>query len=109
MSLPHSYNSLVSTLSSASHLTKTKITADSSKAFLLDEYKHHLLREEEDTKLSKDRKAGKDSKHKAFAMDSKKKDKHKHKVDCHNCHKKGHMKADCWSKGSSKKGQGLRQ
>ena len=27
-------------------------------------------------------------------------------VECYNCHKKGHVKADCWSKGGGKEGQG---
>jgi hypothetical protein len=92
-------------LNGASFLTKTKITADSFRAFLLDEYEHCILMEKEDAKAGK--KEGKDSKDEAFAVDStKKKDKHKHKVECHNCHKKGHMKADCWAKGSGKEGQG---
>ena len=30
-------------------------------------------------------------------------------MECHNCHKKGHIKADCWAKGGSKEGQGPRQ
>jgi len=64
--------------------------------------------EKEDAKAGK--KEGKDSKDKAFAMDpTKKKDKDKCKVECHNCHKKGHMKADCWAKGGGKEGQGPRQ
>src|SRR5215472_10701665 len=27
-------------------------------------------------------------------------------IECFNCHKKGHKKADCWSKGGGKEGQG---
>jgi hypothetical protein len=67
----------------------------------LDEYERRLLREKQDDK------GGKDMKDEAFAADSsKKKDKDKRKVECHNCHKKGHMKADCWAKGGGKEGQG---
>ena len=100
-SLPHSYNASISTLSGSSHLSKTKITADSFKAFLLDKYECHLLRDKQDTK-----EAGKDKgKDEAFtANTNKKKDKDKCKVECHNCHKKGHYKADCWAKGSGKEG-----
>jgi hypothetical protein len=32
-----------------------------------------------------------------------------HDNTSHNCHKKGHMKADCWAKGGGKEGQGLWQ
>ena len=41
------------TLSGALFLTKTKITADSFKAFLLDEYERHQLMEKEDVKAGK--------------------------------------------------------
>ncbi|KIK05100.1 hypothetical protein K443DRAFT_643076 [Laccaria amethystina LaAM-08-1] len=27
-------------------------------------------------------------------------------VECYNCHKKGHMSSDCWSKGGGCEGQG---
>jgi hypothetical protein len=30
----------------------------------------------------------------------------KSNIECYNCHKKGHMKADCWAKGGGKEGQG---
>ncbi|KAJ7187493.1 hypothetical protein GGX14DRAFT_485497 [Mycena pura] len=29
-------------------------------------------------------------------------------VECYNCHKKGHIKAECWAKGGGKEGQGLK-
>src|SRR5216683_3267478 len=106
-SLPQSYKGSISTLSGALHLTKTKITADSFRAFLLDEYECCLIQEKQDVKGGKD---GKDSKDEAFAMDSnKRKDKDKCKVECHNCHKRRHVKADCWAKGGGKEGQGPRQ
>jgi hypothetical protein len=103
MSIPCSYEGSISLLNGTSFLTKTKITADSFRAFLLDEYERCVLMEKEDAKAGKQE--GKDSKDEAFAADStKKKDKDKCKVECHNCHKKGHMKADCWAKGGGKEG-----
>jgi hypothetical protein len=103
--IPRSYRSTISTLSGTSFLTKTKTTADSFKVFLLDEYEHHQLMEKEDTKAGKSGKDVKDPNDKAFAAGStKKKDKDKCKVECHNCHKKGHMKANCWAKGGGKEG-----
>jgi len=93
VSLPRSYNSSVSTLSSTSHVTKTKITVDSFRAFLLDEYECCLLREKQDAKEGK---GSNDSKDEAFAADSnKRKDRDKRKVECHNCHKHRHVKVDC--------------
>ena len=38
-------------------------------------------------------------------MDAWKKGK-KCNVECYNCHKRGHIKADCWAKGGCKEGQG---
>ena len=109
-SIPRSYKGSISSLNGVSFLTKTKITADSFRAFLLDEYERRQLMEKEDAKAAKTGKDSKDSKDEAFAADSsKKKDKDKCKVECHNCHKKGHMKADCWAKGGGKEGQGPRQ
>ena len=107
-SIPCSFEGSISSLNGTSFLTKTKITADSFRAFLLDEYERRVLMEKEDAKAGK--KEGKDGKDEAFAVDStKKKDKDKCKVECHNCHKKGHMKANCWAKGGGKEGQGPRQ
>ena len=33
----------------------------------------------------------------------------KKNVECHNCHKKGHYKSECWAPGGGKEGQGLKQ
>ena len=40
---------------------------------------------------------------------SRNRDKPKHGKLCDNCHGKGHLKPDCWSKGGGKEGQGPRQ
>jgi len=37
------------------------------------------------------------------------KGKDKHNIECYNCKKKGHIKANCWAKGGGKEGQGPRQ
>ena len=62
-------------------------------AYILDEYELHKLRSNK-----------KDSKDEAFTADSSKK-KPKKDMECHNCHKHGHVKADCWAKGGRKEGQ----
>ena len=46
---------------------------------------------------------------KAFTADSQKKRKGKKcDIECENCHKKGHTKAQCWAKGGSNEGGGLK-
>src|SRR5260370_1097008 len=43
----------------------------------------------------------------AFTADSQKKKKGKKRdVECENCHKKGHTKAQCWAKGGGNEGGG---
>jgi len=37
------------------------------------------------------------------------KSKSKKDIECYNCWKKGHIKADCWVKGGGKEGQGPRR
>jgi hypothetical protein len=44
----------------------------------------------------------------AYTTDAQKKGK-KCDIECFNCRKKGHVRADCWAKGGGKEGQGLRK
>ena len=41
-----------------------------------------------------------------FALMTSTDDKNKKKIECFNCRKKGHRKADCWAKGGGKEGEG---
>ena len=50
----------------------------------------------------------KESKDEAFTADTTKK-KSKKDIECHNCRKGRHVKADCWAKGGRKEGQGPRR
>ena len=61
--------------------------------YILDEYE-----------LCKLRSNKKDAKDEAFTADASKR-KPKKDIECHNCHKCGHIKADCWAKGGGKEGQ----
>jgi len=40
---------------------------------------------------------------------SKRPKKHPDRIECYNCHKKGHMAKDCWAKGGGKEGQNPRR
>jgi len=45
----------------------------------------------------------------AFATVADARRRGKKQVECFNCHKKGHVKADCWARGGGKEGQGPRR
>jgi hypothetical protein len=47
---------------------------------------------------------GKDADDEAFASTTQR-SKDKRDIECYNCRKKGHIKADCWAKGGGKEGQ----
>jgi len=56
------------------------------------------------TMMAKDAKKSEDQ---AFAASSQRnKGKDKRDIECYNCKKKGHIKANCWAKGGGKEGQG---
>ena len=60
-------------------------------------------------------KTGKKDDNAAFYSNDSEKDKggsgsnSKKNITCHNCHKKGHYKHECWAPGGGKEGQGLKQ
>ena len=91
-SLPPSYDTAHSSVNASTHLMQSKITSDAFQAYILDEYELYKLRSNK-----------KDSKDKAFTADASIK-KPKKDIECHNCHKHGHIKADCWAKGGRKEG-----
>ena len=93
VTLPPSSDTACSSVNARTHLMQSKITSDTFQAYILDEYELCELRSNK-----------KDSKDKAFTADASKK-KPKKDIECHNCHKCGHIKADCWAKGGGKEGQ----
>ena len=95
-SLPPSYDTAHSAVNASAHLMQSKITSDTFQAYILNEYELHELRSNK-----------KDAKDKAFTADASKK-KPKKDIECHNCHKHGHVKADYWAKGGGKEGQRLK-
>jgi hypothetical protein len=101
-SLPPSYDPYLSAITAMSTLLAKVLSPDD----LI-----HGLNEEAD-RCSLKNKSKKDDRDIAFSAGERKtgqKKGSKSNIECYNCHKKGHVKADCWSKGGGKEGTGPRQ
>ncbi|KAG9225295.1 hypothetical protein CCMSSC00406_0009851 [Pleurotus cornucopiae] len=103
-SLPDSYENCISAINVSTGVSGEALPWESLTMTLTDEYDRRVIRTKTGKKDDKDAAfsaAGSSSKWKGKAQGGSKK-----LVECFNCHKKGHMKADCWSKGGGKEGQG---
>ena len=106
-SLPASYDPYISAVNATSSVLGKTISADDLMLTVTEEYERRNLKN----------KTGKKDDNAAFySNDSEKGEKggsstssKKKNVVCHNCHKKGHYKSDCWAKGRGREGQGLKQ
>ena len=96
-SLPSSYDANISIITTNADMNSTTITSTTVIRIITDEYDKRQL------KNSKP----KSTQEEAFTAETQKnKKKNKKDVECFNCKKKGHIKADCWAKGGGKEGQG---
>jgi hypothetical protein len=95
-SLLPTYEVILHRLNAATHLTKMSIMPDAVICPATDEHDCRVM------------KKGRKSDNEAFMATTQNKQK-KHDIKCHNCHKKGHIKAECWAKGGGKEGQGPRR
>jgi hypothetical protein len=86
------YDQSCMSISHSTCLSRQPLTANALKEMILDKFTQCKIKKQ---KLN--------SKDKAFAADTT-----KPKKQCSNCKKRGHLKADCWAKGSGKEGQGPR-
>ena len=96
-SLPPSYDANISIITTNANMSSATITPDTVIRIITDEYNKCLLKKTKPKSTQED----------TFAAEAQKtKKKNKRDIECFNCHKKGHMRSDCWAKGSGKEGQG---
>jgi hypothetical protein len=96
-SLPLSYDSNISIITTNADMSSATITPTTVIRIITDEYDKCMLKK---AKLNS-------TQDEAFAAKAQKnKRKNKRDIECFNCHKKGHMRSDCWAKGGGKEGQG---
>jgi len=96
-SLPTTYDAAISFISASACLGSTPLTSEIFERFILDEFNRRQVRNK-----------SKEPKDEALSAETSKKGKgkDKRKVKCHNCHKKGHYKSECWAKGGGDEGGG---
>ena len=91
-SLPSTYASMLGSIAASAEMSGTAVSSAIVVKLAMDEYDQRTLQS---------RKAQDE----AFTADSQKKRKGKKRdVECENCHKKGHTKAQCWAKGGGNEG-----
>ncbi len=95
-SIPSTYEASTFTMSTTATLTNTALTPNTVIRLLTDKYNCCVLRKPKTEE-------GQDE---ALTADGGKKKKSKKDLECFNCCKCGHIKADCWAKGGGKEGQG---
>ena len=104
-SLPQSYDPYISAVNATSSVLGKTISADDLMLTVTEEYERRNLKN----------KSGKKEENSAFYSNESEKDakggskSKKKNVECHNCHKKGHYKSECWAPGGGKEGQGPKQ
>ena len=93
-SLPDSYDSAMNSITAAADISGKAITPALVIRLVTDEYDRRSLKKAK----------GKSPSDEAFYANGQRR-KGGRDIECFNCHRKGHMKADCWAKGGGKEGQ----
>ena len=101
-SLPKSYDSYLSAVTATVSFLDKELESDALMHSVIDEYDRRAVKKGPRKDKTNDAAfyAGGGSK------GSRDGNRSKRDVECFNCHKKGHKKADCWAKGGGKEGQG---
>jgi len=97
-SLPPFYDMRICAITTNADETGRPINPARIVKFICDDYDKRIIGKEADKK----------SEDQAFAAQVRKR-KNKSDIECFNCKKKGHIKAECWAKGGGKEGQGPRR
>ena len=92
-SLPACYDMRITAITTNADETGNPIKPERVVKLITDDYDKRLLR----------RNTGSKSEDQAFTTLTQRKDQCK--LECYNCKRKGHIKANCWAKGSGKEGQ----
>src|SRR5216683_6975917 len=98
VSLPPCYDMCLCMITTNADETGNPINPTRVIKFICNNYDKHIIGKEADKK----------SEDQAFAAQLRKR-KNKSDIECFNCKKKGHFKAECWAKGGGKEGQGPRR
>jgi hypothetical protein len=98
-SLPRSWQGYVSSMRGLMSLRDELVKPRDFMTHVIEEYERRTFTN-----------AKRRSKEKAddFALTTSTNDRNKKNIECFNCKKKGHRKADCWAKGGEKEGEGPR-
>ena len=96
-SMPSMYSHVRASIASAALISHNPASSTDIAKLIIDEYESRLLgKKAEDTT--------------ALSAETQKKDKKgKKNMECFNCHKKGHSKAECWASGGGNEGGGPKQ
>jgi GAG-pre-integrase domain len=93
--LPPSYDAMISSMAMSCDISEAAVTPDLVIRHMTDKYQKRLIKKNANGGVQDE----------SFATGTHN-NKNKRNIECFNCHKKGHMKAECWAKGSGKEGQG---
>lgn len=95
-SIPSTFEATISAMSTTAALTNTTLTPDMVIRLITDKFDRCTLKNGKSAE-------GQDE---ALTANATKGKKSKKDIECFNCKKCGHMRSDCWAKGSGKEGQG---
>jgi gag-polypeptide of LTR copia-type len=104
-SLPKTYDQFLSAITATASVLKQDLNPEDLIQAIIDEYDPCLTRSRALKEKSLDIVFFAEGTNNRGRRARKKTDRD---VECFNCHKKGHKKPDCWSKGGGKEGQGPR-